>query len=71
MIISAEVGIAKPDARIYQIAVDRLGVLPGEALFVDDVIENIQSARAFGLKTIHYQGNQGLYRELEAMLNGA
>lgn len=70
MIISAEVGIAKPDPRIYQLAIDRLGVLPGEALFVDDFIENIASAKSCGLQTIHYQGNQGLYRDLEMMLDG-
>ncbi len=71
MIISAEVGIAKPDPRIFQITVDRLGVLPGEAIFVDDFIENIESARTFGLKTIHYQGNQSLYREMEMILDGS
>ncbi len=70
MIISAEVGIAKPDHRIFQITVARLGVLPEEAIFVDDFIENIESARAFGLKTIHYLGNQRLYREMEMILDG-
>jgi epoxide hydrolase-like predicted phosphatase len=71
MIISAEVGIAKPAPRIFQITVDRLGVLPGEAIFVDDFIENIEGARTFGLRTIHYQGNQSLYREMEMMLDGS
>jgi len=70
MIISAEVGIAKPDPRIFQITIDRLGVLPGEAIFVDDFIENIESARTFGLKTIHYQGNQRLNREMDMILDG-
>jgi epoxide hydrolase-like predicted phosphatase len=70
MIISAEVGIAKPDARIYRIAVDRLGVAPQEAVFVDDFIENIASARAFGLQTIHFQGRQPLYDDLARILDG-
>jgi epoxide hydrolase-like predicted phosphatase len=70
MIISAEVGIAKPDARIYRIAVDRLGVAPQEAVFVDDFIENITSARAFGLQTVHFQGRQSLYDDLARILDG-
>jgi HAD superfamily hydrolase (TIGR01509 family) len=64
------VGIAKPDARIYRIALDRLGVLPGEAVFVDDFIENIESARTFGLKTVHFQGSQQLYADLKLILAG-
>ena len=70
MIISAEVGIAKPDARIYRIALDRLEVLPDEAVFVDDFIENIESARTFGLKTIHFQDSQRLYTDLAMILDG-
>ena len=70
MIISAEVGIAKPDPRIFRIAIERLGVLPGEAVFVDDFIENIESAKAFGLETIHFQGNQRLYSDLAIILDG-
>jgi epoxide hydrolase-like predicted phosphatase len=69
MIISAEVGIAKPDARIYRIAVERLGVVPQEAVFVDDFIDNIESASAFGLQTIHFQGRQPLYNELARILD--
>jgi glucose-1-phosphatase len=70
MIISAEVGIAKPDPCIFQITVDRLGVLPEEAVFVDDFMANIESAQAFGLKTIHYQDNQRLYQGLDLILAG-
>ena len=70
MVISAEVGVAKPDARIYRVALDRLGVLPGEAVFVDDFIENIESARALGLKTVHFQGSQRMYADLDMILDG-
>lgn len=70
MIISAEVGIAKPDPRIYRIAIDRLGVSPGEAVFVDDFVENIESAKAFGLKTVHFQGSQRMRADLEMILDG-
>jgi len=46
LVISAEVGLAKPDPRIFHLAVERLGVQPGEAVFVDDVLANVEAARA-------------------------
>jgi putative hydrolase of the HAD superfamily len=58
MIISCEEGVAKPDARIFQIAVDRLGVEPEEAVFVDDVPVNVHRARAFGLQAILFENSQ-------------
>jgi putative hydrolase of the HAD superfamily len=58
MIISCEEGVAKPDARIFQIAVDRLGVEPEEAVFVDDVAVNVHRARAFGLQAILFENLQ-------------
>jgi putative hydrolase of the HAD superfamily len=58
MIISCEEGVAKPDARIFQIAVDRLGVEPEEAVFVDDVAVNVHRARAFGLQAILFENSQ-------------
>jgi putative hydrolase of the HAD superfamily len=70
MVISAEVGVAKPDSRIYRVALDRLGVLPGEVVFVDDFIENIESARALGLKTVHFKGSQRMYADLDMILDG-
>jgi len=68
IIISAEVGIAKPDPRIYALALERLGVDAGEAVFVDDFIENIQAAQAAGLRGIHFRSAQQARRELQALL---
>ena len=55
IVISAEVGLAKPDARIYQLVLDRLGVAPEEAVFVDDFKRNIEAAQALGLHTVHFR----------------
>jgi epoxide hydrolase-like predicted phosphatase len=71
MIISSDVGIAKPDPRIYRIAVDRLGILPEEAVFVDDFMDNIDSARAFGMRAVHFQDRQRLYTDLASILDGS
>jgi glucose-1-phosphatase len=69
MVISAEVGIAKPDPRIYQLAVQRLGVLPQEAIFVDDFPHNIQSAQEVGLHGILFKNPNQVRRDLERQLN--
>ncbi len=68
MIISAEEGVAKPDQRIYQVAVDRLEVEPQEALFLDDLSENVESARAFGMHVVQYENNQQAIAEVERMI---
>ena len=67
LIISAEVGLAKPDPRIFHLAVARLGVPPAQAVFVDDVLANAEAARAVGLQAIHYRNNPQLFEELEAL----
>jgi len=55
LIISAEVGLAKPDPRIYLLAAEKLGVLPGEAVFLDDFNENIHGALRVGMQAIHFR----------------
>ena len=71
MIISAEVGLVKPDTRIYQLALDRLGVAPEAAVFIDDFIRNVEGARAVNMRAIHYSNPQQARRELENLLNGS
>jgi putative hydrolase of the HAD superfamily len=69
MIISAEVGLAKPDRRIYQLALDRLGVEPEHTIFVDDIDENIQGARELGIHGVHFQDPQTVLEELKDLLD--
>jgi putative hydrolase of the HAD superfamily len=66
IIISAEEGVAKPDARIYQIAAVRLGVQPAECVFVDDFAENVAGARAAGMRAIHYTAGMDMAAALRA-----
>ena len=54
MVISGEVGLVKPDARIYSLAAGRLGVPVGECLFVDDFVENVKGARAAGMQALYF-----------------
>jgi epoxide hydrolase-like predicted phosphatase len=69
IVISAEVGLAKPDARIFTLTLSRLGVLPSEAIFVDDFPENVEAARRVGLQTVLFQSPGQALFELKAMLD--
>lgn len=69
VVISAEVGLAKPDVRIFTLTLARLGVLPFEAVFVDDFPENIQAASRVGLQTILFQSPEQALDDLRAMLD--
>ena len=68
MIISAEVGVAKPEARIYQIALEQAGVSPDEAIFVDDFYQNIEGCQAVGMHGIHFQNPEQAMNELKQLL---
>lgn len=57
---SAEVGLAKPDPAIYQLTLARLGVSPGEAIFIDDSAANVQATTALGIHAIHFDGADAL-----------
>ena len=69
VIISAEVGLVKPDERIFRLALERLGVAPREAVFVDDFSENIDGARAIGLHAIHFRSADQARVEIERLLD--
>ena len=69
IIVSAEVGYAKPDRRIYQLALDRLDVEAEQTIFIDDFIENILGARDLGIHGIHFQDPQTILGELNNLLN--
>jgi putative hydrolase of the HAD superfamily len=56
-VISFEVGLAKPEPEIYRIVLDRIGTAPAATLFVDDRLENIETARELGIQAAHFTGN--------------
>lgn len=69
VIISAEVGVVKPEARIYQIALERAGVAADEAVFVDDVAENIEACEKIGMQGILFKDPQAAMIQLDRYLN--
>ena len=59
-IISGDVGLAKPDKKIYELAVQKFSLIPEESLFIDDKIENIKGAEKVGIQTIHLEQSKDL-----------
>ena len=59
-VISCEVDCQKPDAAIYRMCLDQMGIAAREALFVDDLPANLDGARAVGLDTLHFTGDESV-----------
>ena len=68
MTISAEVGVAKPSAKIYEFALKQLQVKAKEAVFVDDVLENIEACEKLGMKGIQFKDPESALKQLKALL---
>ena len=71
VVVSAEEKTMKPDARIYQVALDRLGVRPEESIFLDDAKVNVEAANALGLQGVHFQSTGQAQRQIRTLLAGA
>lgn len=67
IVTSAEEGITKPHARIYEVTMERLAVTAAEAVFVDDNDENVTAARALGVQSILFHSTEQTVAELEAL----
>ena len=68
MIISGEVGVMKPEAQIYQIALEQARVSPNEAVFVDDMYENIEGCEKVGMHGIYFKDPAATLKQLETLL---
>ncbi len=70
LVISAEEGSAKPDERIYRVALDRLGVAPEETLFLDDLAVNVTAARRLGIHAVQFLDTRQALAEVDNLLDG-
>ena len=68
LVYSAEEGLAKPVAEIYHRTLTRLGVRPDEAVFVDDVQENVEAAQAVGMVGIQFKNAAQVRQTIEEMI---
>jgi epoxide hydrolase-like predicted phosphatase len=67
-VYSYEVGIEKPDRRIYLLTCERLGVHPDEAVFLDDLETNVVAAREVGMRAVLFQSTAQAIDDVEACL---
>jgi putative hydrolase of the HAD superfamily len=68
IVVSAEVGLVKPEPAIFHHLAERYGLEPAETVFIDDHLPNIESARRLGFRTIHFVDAAQCRRELDAHL---
>src|SRR5262245_43086666 len=70
VVLSCELGVAKPDRAIYVDCLERLGLAPTETLFIDDRVENVTAAQQLGMQAVVYTTTEALRAQLRE-LDGA
>jgi epoxide hydrolase-like predicted phosphatase len=68
VLLSCEVGYAKPDPEFYQMAVDKLGIRPEEIILIDDQEYVLKPARAMGMQVILAESPEQIVRDTEALI---
>lgn len=68
VVISGEVGLRKPDPRIYRLVADRIGLQPAQCVFVDDLRPNVRGAVAVGMVGLHHANARSTLDQLAALL---
>ncbi len=64
IVVSGEVKLAKPDARIFELTIERCRLEPAQTLFIDDSLHNVDAGRKAGLHALHYRSPAGLRDDL-------
>ena len=65
---SGDEGMAKPDPEAFELTLERLGLKPNEAVFIDDTREHVEAARKLGLQGILFTTAEELEKELDLLL---
>jgi putative hydrolase of the HAD superfamily len=65
---SAFVGCRKPEPKIYELTLERIGLPPEACLFVDDLQPNVEGAEAAGMSAVHFRDNAQAIAEIRAAL---
>ncbi len=71
IIYSHEVGLRKPERRIFELTCERLGVAPHEVVFLDDVEESVAAARDLGMQAILFQTTTQAIADIDACLHAS
>jgi len=66
---SSSIGLRKPDEKAYRHVLENNGLKPGECVFIDDRLKNVDVANVVGIHGIHYKGSvDDLKRDLYLIL---
>jgi epoxide hydrolase-like predicted phosphatase len=68
IVYSAQVGLAKPDPRVFRLILEQLKVLPSEAIFIDDFAGNVEAALALGMTALRFTNTGTLKEQLRQYL---
>lgn len=68
LVYSHEEGMKKPEAALYLLACERLGVAPSEVVFLDDRPENVEGAEAVGMRAVQFRRTEQAIADIEAHL---
>lgn len=68
IVISANLGILKPDSRIYRYAADKLGVAPSECIYTDDKFALVEGAQRTGMKGFTYISIEDAKKQIEKII---
>jgi epoxide hydrolase-like predicted phosphatase len=68
-VISAEVGMRKPEERIFLLAAERLRLPPDQCVFIDDIQANVDAATALGMAGVLHRDPLATTAHLAALLN--
>jgi epoxide hydrolase-like predicted phosphatase len=68
MFISAELGLAKPDGKIYHRVLDEMRFSPEQCVFIDDFSENILAAQSLGMYAIQFHTREQVEEDLLTLL---
>ncbi|MBN2257799.1 MAG: HAD family phosphatase [Anaerolineaceae bacterium] len=69
IVISAEEGIAKPDDEIYLRTIERMGLIPCDCMFIDDLLDNVKAAAKLGMIAIHFQDTESTITQVKSLLS--
>ncbi len=66
---SYQLGISKPDSKIFLAALEKAGSKPNETLFIDDSLKNIEAAKKLGINTIKFENYEQFIKEFEEFVS--
>ena len=68
-VLSHEIGMVKPFPEIFEYLLNQLNMDPHQVLFIDDILDNCEGARAVGIAAIKYEGIEDLKQKIQTYIN--